>query len=56
MNLLQIITDRTVLLGALSYTLSLTDIDIIIKILIGVITIVYIGYKALNEKKKYDEK
>lgn len=56
MSLLNCLNDKTVYLAILSYGITLMDIDILVKIIIGVVTIFYIGYKALNEKKKYDER
>jgi hypothetical protein len=56
MNLLNCLNDKAVYMALLSYGISLSDIDILLKILIGFVTIFYVGYKALNEKKKYEEK
>lgn len=56
MNLLNILNDRALLLTIVNLGLTLTHIDLIVKIGIGLATLMYLGYKALNEKKKYDEK
>jgi hypothetical protein len=56
MNLLSCLNDKTVYLAAFSYSITLTDIDLLVKIFIGLATLFYIAYKALNEKKKYDER
>lgn len=56
MNLLNCLNDKTIYLAALSYGVTLADIDILVKILIGFVTLFYVAYKALNEKKKYEQK
>lgn len=56
MNLLNCLNDKTIYLAILSYGITLADVDLVVKIMIGLATLTYVGYKALNEKKKYEEK
>jgi hypothetical protein len=56
MNILSCLNDKTVYLAVISYSITLADLDLVVKIMIGLATLTYVAYKALNEKRKYDEK
>jgi hypothetical protein len=54
MTIDEIIPDKVLVVSVLGFSLTMTDLDIILKLMIGFITLIYVIYKALNEKKKYD--
>ena len=47
-------TPWVLLLASGGFTAMFSNLDIIIKLIIGLITIVYVGYKTLNEINKYN--
>jgi hypothetical protein len=55
MNLDNIITDKAILLSVISLSISMTNLDILLKILLSFVSLIYVIYKLLNEKKKYDD-
>jgi arginine exporter protein ArgO len=48
------IPDKVLIISVLGFSLTLTDLDIAMKLLVGFTTLIYVIYKALNEKNKYD--
>lgn len=55
MTIDEMIPDKVLIVSVLGFSLTMTDLDIILKLMIGSATLVYVVYKALNEKKKYDD-
>ena len=55
MTIDEIIPDKVLIVSVLGFSLTMTDLDIVMKLMIGCATLIYVIYKALNEKKKYDD-
>lgn len=54
MTIDEIIPDKVLIVSVLGFSLTMTDLDIVMKLMIGCATLIYVIYKALNEKRKYD--
>ena len=55
MTIDEIMPDKVLIVSVLGFSLTMTDLDIVMKLMIGCATLIYVIYKALNEKKKYDD-
>lgn len=51
----KIISDKTTLISGLYMYMSFMDIDILIKITTGILTIIYLIYRIINEKNKINK-
>ena len=55
MTIDEMIPDKVLVVSVLGFSLTMTDLDIVLKLMIGCATLIYVIYKALNEKRKYDD-
>lgn len=53
--MLDILRDKVILSAAASLLTLFTNIDLVLKLIIAVLTIFYILLKIFNEKKKWDD-